>query len=173
MSSVYWNRLRYVLSPQFDVYEQIARIVSGKVADVGSGTGFGTHLLCRGADRVDGYEVDPDAKEFSQRCFSNGVIRFYEADITRPTPAAWFRLHYDFVVMVDVIEHIEDDAGELARAATRLAPGGKLIVLAPAHQFLFSPFDEAIGHFRRYTRKTLAAAAPEEPHERLPMRFWI
>jgi hypothetical protein len=39
-----------------------------------------------------------------------------------------------------------------------------VIVLAPAHQWLFTPFDSAIGHFRRYTRKTLAAAAPPELH---------
>jgi hypothetical protein len=37
-----------------------------------------------------------------------------------------------------------------------------VIVLAPAHPWLFTPFDRAIGHFRRYTRRTLAAAAPEE-----------
>ncbi len=34
-------------------------------------------------------------------------------------------------------------------------------MLAPAHQWLFTPFDEAIGHYRRYTRSSLRAAAPE------------
>src|SRR5512142_804063 len=48
----------------------------------------------------------------------------------------------------------------MARAAARLKPGGVLIVLAPAHPFLFTPFDRAIGHFRRYTRNSLRGAAP-------------
>lgn len=34
-------------------------------------------------------------------------------------------------------------------------------MLAPAHQWLFTPFDEAIGHYRRYTRRWLRAAAPD------------
>ena len=47
-------------------------------------------------------------------------------------------------------------------AADRLRPGGHLIVLAPAHQWLFTPFDAEIGHFRRYSRQTLRDAANPE-----------
>ena len=36
-----------------------------------------------------------------------------------------------------------------------MKPGGVLIVLSPAHQWLFSPFDQAIGHYRRYNRSML------------------
>jgi 2-polyprenyl-3-methyl-5-hydroxy-6-metoxy-1,4-benzoquinol methylase len=54
------------------------------------------------------------------------------------------------VLYIDVLEHIEHDRAELARAVQHLAPNGTLIVLAPAHQWLFSSFDAAIGHFRRY-----------------------
>jgi len=41
-----------------------------------------------------------------------------------------------------------------------LAAGGALIVLSPAHQFLFSPFDKALGHFRRYSARELRAIGP-------------
>jgi SAM-dependent methyltransferase len=54
------------------------------------------------------------------------------------------------VLYIDVLEHIEDDAREIAIAARRLEAGGHLIALSPAHQWLFSPFDSAIGHHRRY-----------------------
>jgi len=67
---------------------------------------------------------------------------------------------FDTILYVDVLEHIEDDRLEMARAAAHLSPGGCVIVLAPAHQWLFTPFDAAIGHFRRYSKGTLAAAAP-------------
>src|SRR5206468_4391930 len=57
---------------------------------------------------------------------------------------------FDTICYIDVLEHIEDDAGEMKRAAAHLRPGGRVIVLSPAHQWLFTAFDGAIGHFRRY-----------------------
>ena len=65
-----------------------------------------------------------------------------------------------------MLEHIEDDNGELARAARFLAKGGALVVLCPAFQVLFSAMDTALGHFRRYTARTLAAVFPRELRRR-------
>jgi hypothetical protein len=67
---------------------------------------------------------------------------------------------FDAIAYVDVLEHIQDDAAELARAAGHLTPGGRLVVLAPAHPWLYSPFDAAIGHHRRYTRASLSRVVP-------------
>jgi hypothetical protein len=58
-----------------------------------------------------------------------------------------------------VLEHIEHDDEELQAAFARLKPGGYLLVLVPAHPFLYSPFDKAIGHFRRYNATSLKKAA--------------
>ena len=74
------------------------------------------------------------------------------------------QLRFDSVLYVDVLEHVENDAREIARASQRLAPSGRLIVLAPAHQWLYSPFDAAIGHHRRYSKRSLLALMP--PHLR-------
>ena len=54
--------------------------------------------------------------------------------------------------MLDVLEHIEDDAGALAAARDALAPGGRLLLTVPAMPCLWSRHDEANCHFRRYTR---------------------
>lgn len=59
----------------------------------------------------------------------------------------------DTILYIDVLEHIEHDEAEFARASERLIPGGHLIVLCPAHDWLFSSFDTAIGHHRRYNEK--------------------
>ena len=68
---------------------------------------------------------------------------------------------FDAILYLDVLEHIEGDKAEMRHAAEHLNAGGALIVLAPAHQWLFTPFDKAIGHFRRYTRETLSKAVPQ------------
>jgi hypothetical protein len=62
-----------------------------------------------------------------------------------------------------VIEHIEDSTAELRRAVDLLAPGGHLLILVPAFNYLYSPFDKAIGHFRRYDKKILKAELPPRP----------
>jgi len=71
---------------------------------------------------------------------------------------------FDAILYIDVLEHIADDSDELRSAAAHLKPRGTLIVLSPAHSWLFTPFDQAIGHHRRYTRKSLQAAAPHFLH---------
>ncbi len=68
---------------------------------------------------------------------------------------------FDSILYIDVLEHIADDRGELERATSHLSSGGKLVILAPAYQWLFSPLDRAIGHFRRYSRETLVQAVPQ------------
>ena len=67
---------------------------------------------------------------------------------------------FDAILYLDVLEHIEDDSQELRHAAAHLAPGGWLVVLSPAHPFLFSPMDTAVGHYRRYTAAGLRALTP-------------
>jgi SAM-dependent methyltransferase len=67
---------------------------------------------------------------------------------------------FDSILYIDVLEHIEDDRTEVAAAADHLAPGGHLVVLCPAHQAVYSPFDAAIGHYRRYDRPGLLALTP-------------
>lgn len=68
---------------------------------------------------------------------------------------------FDTILYIDVLEHIADDRQELLRASEHLKPGGRILVLSPAHQWLYSEFDAAIGHVRRYNRKSLLAAKPD------------
>jgi hypothetical protein len=67
---------------------------------------------------------------------------------------------FDTILYIDVLEHIQDDRGELERAAARLDQGGWIVVIAPAHQYLYTAFDRAIGHFRRYDRRMIISLNP-------------
>jgi SAM-dependent methyltransferase len=68
----------------------------------------------------------------------------------------------DFIVMHDVLEHIEDDERAVAHLARLLRPGGRMILSVPALGWLFGRHDELLGHYRRYNRRTLSRVL--EPH---------
>ena len=78
---------------------------------------------------------------------------------------------FDAALYVDVLEHIEEDRGELAGAAERLRTGGRIVVLSPAYPYLYSEFDRAIGHFRRYTKGMLRDRTP--PGMRIEAEFYL
>jgi 2-polyprenyl-3-methyl-5-hydroxy-6-metoxy-1,4-benzoquinol methylase len=132
---------------------QIAGFVRGEVLEVGAGIGVNTLTLASLE-----YErwtcLEPDAALAARIALPPGGRHKPAAGTIDDLPPD---AKFDAILYVDVLEHIEDDRGEVTRAAARLKPGGALIVLAPAHPFLFTPFDRAIGHFRRYTRKSLCA----------------
>ncbi len=58
--------------------------------------------------------------------------------------------NFDTILYLHVLEHIEDDITELKEIFKRLKKNGHLIIMVPKHQKLYSNFDKAVGHFRRY-----------------------
>ena len=78
-------------------------------------------------------------------------------------PAATALAEADLVTLLDVIEHIEDDHGFLAEIADAMRPGAQLVVTVPALPQLWSPWDEELGHHRRYTKQTLCAVPQGVP----------
>lgn len=133
-----------MLSPQFDIYEQVAKIVHGNVLDIGSGTGFGTHLFARTAAKVVGCEIDETALKFSKKTFSNGKVSFHSFDITQPiTPA-----NYDFVTMIDVIEHIKKDSLAIQNCVDLLHKDGTFICSTPNR---LSRYRKSNYHVREYS----------------------
>ena len=143
-----WNRLRYVLSPQFDIYEQVSKVVRGNVADIGFGTGFGTHLLTSNAKSVIGYEMDECGIRFAEKVFPIPKLQFKFGDIQKGIDEEG----YDFIIMIDVIEHIKHDKQALLNVKKMLAKGGTLILSTPNR---LSRYRKADTHIREYAPKEL------------------
>jgi len=63
----------------------------------------------------------------------------------------------DLVYSLNVLEHIEDDAGALRDIVRMLKPGGRTVLYVPAFQVLYSSMDHKVGHLRRYRRRPFTA----------------
>jgi Methyltransferase domain len=136
-----------------------------EVLEVGAGIGATTGSLCEGRQkRWVCLEPDPGLARTLERGIADG--RLPECCEVRVGTLSNLSQEDIFhtVVYIDVLEHIESDETEVTLAATHLQEGGTLVVLAPAHQWLFTPFDEALGHYRRYSLNELARIIPEDLH---------
>jgi len=123
-----------------------------RVLEVGCGTGNVLRSLAGlpGAGLVAGMDLYRDGLRFAhQRCNCPLV----QADLRQPPFGAPFHL----VGMFDVLEHLEDDRRVLELLKKLILPGGWLLLTVPASRRLWSVFDEAGGHVRRYERADLSA----------------
>ena len=144
------------------VRRRIQIFLGRQVLEVGAGTGGTTRVLCDdGPDRWICLEPDSSLGDRLIAAIHEGELP--DCCEARIGTLADLDEHdrFDTILYMDVLEHIADDRSELVRAADQLQAGGHLIVLAPAHQWLFTPFDQAIGHYRRYTKATLRASRAE------------
>jgi SAM-dependent methyltransferase len=136
--------------------------LSGDVLEVGAGIGANTPLL--DPPSVHSWvSLEPDA-ELAQRAaaaFAGDPATSGCQVIVGTLQTLRQDLRFDALLYIDVLEHIEQDKEELERAAISLKTGGRLIVLSPAHQWLYTEFDQSIGHVRRYDRASLSACSPE------------
>jgi SAM-dependent methyltransferase len=140
----------------------LAPFLKGRVLEVGAGIGGTTTELCDGTQgKWLCLEPDPELYVSLKNKIDSGRLPACCTSQKGTTGDLPPNEKFNAIMYIDVIEHIEKDADELTRAVSLLAPGGFLIVLVPAHQYLYNEFDKAIGHYRRYDRKMLKAAAPQ------------
>jgi SAM-dependent methyltransferase len=150
----------------------LAPFIGARVLEIGAGIGTNIHFLHTPAVRQwTSIEPDPDLAHRITKRITLGEIPESCRVLVGTIESIEETLRFDTVFYIDVLEHIADDAAEMSRAAGHLAPDGNLVVLAPAHQFLFSEFDAAIGHHRRYNAVSLAAVTP--PRCRLRTCFML
>ncbi len=116
-----------------------------RVLEVGCGTGGVLRVLeecCRGGTVVG---MDPFAEGLRQ-ARRRAPSLLVQADIHDPP----FGEPFDLIGVFDVLEHVPDDLAALRTLSRMLAPGGALLLTVPAHPSLWSYFDEASRHARRY-----------------------
>lgn len=129
------------------------------VLDVGCGTGLSLATLAA-PGRAVGLDDHAEALAFAREAGARRLVR------GSATALPFLDGAVDRALLLDVVEHVPDDAAVLAEVRRVLAPGGVAVIHVPAHPRLWSPHDEAMHHARRYTRAGLAGrlrAAGLEP----------
>ena len=123
-----------------------------RILEIGCGTGHNLPMLAQFGE-VDAIEIDPAARDIAGERLGKPVG-------TAPLPElpGVPTAHYDLIAVLDVVEHIADDVAALAAMRARLAPGGKILITVPAHQWLWSAHDVVNHHHRRYSKATLVKA---------------
>jgi SAM-dependent methyltransferase len=126
--------------------------VNGNYLEVGCGTGFVLQMLQKTFSgwKICATEAQPEGIEFARKRVSADVS-FFQMDACNIP----FRDEFDAIGAFDVIEHIPDDVAAIAQIHSAIKPGGHFILSVPQHMFLWSKYDEAGCHFRRYSADEL------------------
>lgn len=127
--------------------------IGERVLEFGCGTGtLLKHFLAK--ERLIGIDIDPSLVDYCREAFADHAnCEFHSADIVHDEVE--LDVEPDTVVSLNVIEHIQDDRFALRWLASRLPRGGRMVILVPAHPWIYGELDRAAGHFRRYAKREL------------------
>ena len=130
--------------------------IKGDVLEVGAGIGSNTKFLARERNSISSWSLlEPDTRLTSEIEVNIASLDIDKISVINGTIDNVSDERYDTIIYIDVLEHIENAVLEIEKVKKCLKPGGMLIILVPAYNFLFNEFDKRIGHFRRYNKSLL------------------
>ena len=148
------QRLKSYSKFQFDLLKPF---VQGELLEIGAGLGtLTTHLSSQTA--MVATDIDDQYLESLSRTFAgNPNVTVQKLDLSDPKAFASLRNRFQTVVCANVLEHVQDDLAALQNIHGVLSPGGKIVLIVPAHPLLFGQIDKSINHFRRYSKQDIVA----------------
>ncbi len=144
-------------APRFNRWmaDFIRPYIGQSVLEIGAGMGNLTRHLARRRRRYIASDIDGEhIARLRTRLAHRPNLEISHVDLARPEDFAGLG-SIDTVVCLNVVEHVADDALALRNIHSSLAPGGRAVILVPQCQWAFGAIDEALGHYRRYSREQL------------------
>lgn len=142
------------------MFDTIYPFCKGKILEIGSGIGnisqffLNEHASVTLSDIRENY-CNHLKLRFSDATTLEDVLLINLSDAEFEKKYRHYEKTFDTVFALNVVEHIKDDVLALKNCKFLLKDGGTLLILVPAFQSLYCSFDQELGHYRRYTRKTL------------------
>lgn len=135
-------------------YDVVEPFLGRSVLEIGSGMGYFSEKLVESRrDRLVLSDTEDFCLERLRRIYADNPTVEVES---LPLPGKVnLSGQVDSVVAMNVLEHIEDDVQALKDLAEVVRPGGRIVLWVPAYMQLYGEFDRKVGHFRRYTPKTI------------------
>jgi SAM-dependent methyltransferase len=142
------------------MYSQFKQNLKGEILEIGSGIGNISQLVIEEGHAVTLSDYNEEyfdslKRKFSQNKNIQDIIRIDLLEPEFESKYANYKEKFDTVFLLNVIEHIENDLLAVKNCRNLLKPNGHLILLAPAYSWLYSSFDQQLGHYRRYSLRGL------------------
>jgi len=146
--------------------------LGGRAVEFGAGIGTFSAAIVPAVESLELVEPSPRLAQALNERFADAAkvtvsTSTFEASVAQMPDGS-----RDSAVMVNVLEHIEDDGAALRDLFRILAPGGRLLLFVPALPALYSEFDRRVGHFRRYRLKPLRRAVASSGFEIVVGRYF-
>ena len=133
--------------------------IGRRVLEVGAGIGTMSRKLVNSADLVVGIEPNANCLSRLERAMrTEPKFTLLSCHLEDCDLGELRRHRFDTVYCVNVLEHIHDDIAALTAFRDVTVPGGHVLIYVPAVQGAYGPLDAELGHHRRYSKRTLAAA---------------
>ena len=150
-----WNKLDRYSKWIYHMYE---KYIGKEVLDVGGGVGTAISFYIDKAERVVATELFENQVNIMNKRFENyQYFKAIQADIMKDDFSAYDK--FDTIILINVLEHIEDDRKALANMKKLLKDSGTIIICVPAMPGLYCYMDKNVGHYRRYTKGELRVKA--------------
>lgn len=154
------------------ILEKFSPYISGDVLEIGAGIGTFSELLLSKCESLTA--IEPDAQQY--QTLNNVLSKAEQATAYHGLVEAYVAENkgrkFDTIVMINVLEHIEDDNETLRQLHSMLNGGGHLLIFVPALNWLYSPIDKMVGHFRRYHLKPMRLQAVNAGFELKDSRYF-
>jgi SAM-dependent methyltransferase len=143
------------------IYDNIKPYLKGSIIDIGSATGNITVFFSE-FNKITATDINPShVKDLEKLRPVFKDIEILQLDITQSKEILPLAARYETVTNINVLEHIKDDGKAFDNCIDLLKNDGRLILLVPAHRFLYNSLDRTSDHFRRYSKQDIAKLAKD------------
>lgn len=139
------------------MYREVSPFLTGRILEVGSGIGNLSGCFIRDGKDITMSEIRSTyCSRLQAQWPDRSVLQMDLVDARFNETFAGLTGSFDSAFALNVIEHIGDHALAMKNLVSLVKPGGKVLILVPAHQFLYNKLDTGLAHFRRYDKSSLA-----------------